>query len=497
MGGETGSDEFIEDDDTSQVIWIPVKLDIGAPDRGDQPTDDQSGDAGQDDDRRRDAGDSSPGTGEGRSGTDEGPAEAADRAGKAPESPSEREPGASDIAAIIAEDPPNGRTGDTEPESETEDVPDPPPQDDEPAPREAREDSEPGRSTEGGPEPSQEQKSDRLWHRLGSGERDTPARSSGSADSASDRRATDRSGQREVDRSEESTGESTEADTAGEGRLWKSRESGPTGSDGGSSTVSGRGGDTTADTEGGETAPPGGDRAPEQGTSFDHLLERSSGSDNPRPVGSPSVETDLDAFFSDLEEFDRATSGSQVLVISPRDHSITDEVCSQFLTAGGVSGRNAMFVTAVESPPERVEICRNNDGWTGGKVAVIELGDTGSGAADELGSVGGEEVVHKRVNSPKNLSRTGLLITQTLKQWSNSEQPSVLCFHTLTAISGYVESETFFQFLFTLQAKLDSLGVTGHYHMDANRHDQQEMNTLKTLFDLVVTISRDGEIEVE
>lgn len=493
MGGETGSDEFIKDD-TARIIWIPVKLDIDAPDSGDQPADEQSGDAGQDDNRGPDAGDSSPEPGEGRSGADEGPAEADDRAGEPPESPSESEPGAGDIAAIIAEDPPDGRVGDTEPEGETQDVPDLPPRDDEP---DTREDSGPERSTESGPEPSRDKKSDRLWHRFGSGERDTPAQSSGSADSAGDQRATDRSGQREIDRSEKNTGESTEADTAGEGRLWKGRESGPTGSDGGSSTVSGQGADTTADAGGGETAPPGRDRAPEQGTSFDHLLERSSGSDDPLPVGSPSVETDLDAFFSDLEEFDRATSGSQVLVISPRDHSITDEVCSQFLTAGGVSRRNAMFVTAVESPPERVEICRNNDDWTGGKVAVIELGDTGSAAADELGSVGGEEVVHKRVNSPKNLPRTGLLITQTLKEWSNSEQPSVLCFHTLTAISGYVESETLFQFLFTLQAKLDSLGVTGHYHMDANRHDQQEINTLKTLFDLVVTISRDGEIEVE
>jgi hypothetical protein len=252
--------------------------------------------------------------------------------------------------------------------------------------------------------------------------------------------------------------------------------------------------DTTTD---GDTATGETDGSSSPGTSFDHLLERSRGKGgNARPVGSPSVETDLDTFFSDLEEFDRATSGSQVLIISPRDHSISDEVCSKFLTAGGVSGRNAMFVTAVESPSERIEICETNEDWTGGEVAVIEVGETGSDD-ESFGQFGGTGVIHKRVNSPKNLSKTGLLITQTLKKWSGSNQPAVLCFHTLTAISSYVENETLFQFLFTLQAKLNSLGVTGHYHMDANRHSQQEMSMLKTLFDLVVSISRNGEIELE
>jgi hypothetical protein len=214
-------------------------------------------------------------------------------------------------------------------------------------------------------------------------------------------------------------------------------------------------------------------------------------------VDSPSAETDLDTLFSDLEEFGQATSGSQVLVISPEGHSITDEVCSRFLTASGAPERNAMFVTAVESPSERVDICRDCDDWAGGEVAVVEVGDTGPSSGDALEPVGGEDVIRKQVNSPKNLSKTGLLITQTLKRWSDRGQPPVLCFHTLTAISGYVDAETLFQFLFTLQAKLNSFGVTGHYHMDAGRHDQQEINTLKPLFDVVITVSRNGEVEVE
>lgn len=471
MGGETADDPDEEDDEPNSLVWESVNEDVPS-DSGDQPGDQSGDDQSTADEKSSDTGD---GAGEPPESEPE-PASESDTTGGGK---------AVDLEALITEDPAGGGDEDRDQGGKERDSPEPSPGNDEGTPAEKRASEE---SDSNGKR--KKEQSDRVWNRFGSEEREAPTESGGSADttsSTSSTEDTDRSGQ-------EDTAGTEKADTTDDGRLWNRGKSEATESRSESADRGGSGGEEG----GGDTATAEDDTAPKQGTSFDHLLERSgSGSGNTRPVGSPSVETDLDAFFGDLEEFDRATSGSQVLVISPRGHSITDEVCSQFLTAGGVSGRNAMFVTAVESPAERVDICRNNDDWTGGKVAVIELGDTGTDSDDALGSVGGEEVVRKRVNSPKNLSKTGLLITQTLKKWSSSDQPSILCFHSLTAVGGYVRNETLFQFLFTLQAKLNSFGVTGHYHMDANKHDQQEINTLKTLFDLVVTISRDGDIEVE
>jgi hypothetical protein len=355
---------------------------------------------------------------------------------------------------------------------------------------------------ESGTEPSGEGRSGRpgsdsgrLWNRFGDGE-DTGESSEGgqSRQSTPGPKGSEPAGQESAD----TDAGGASADTADSDRLWNRH--GGSGGQEGANTAS-TGGDTTS--RGGDSGPDGGAETAAGdesggGSSFDHLLERSGGgSGNPRPVGSPSVQTDLEAFFDDLDEFDRATSGSQVLVISPRDHEISDDVCSQFLTAGDVSRRNVLYVTTKQPASERLQICQGNDDWVGGKVGVVEMGDTGTSRDADLGSIAGEEIVHKRVSSPKNLSKAGLLITQTLKKWSGSDQPSILCFHTLTGISGYVQNETLFQFLFTLQAKLNQFGVTGHYHMDASRHDQQEVNTLKTLFDLVVTVSADGDIEVE
>ena len=458
MGGETAADDPAEEEEAADsMVWVPVERDDGAKSES-RPAD--------------------------------------DRAKTVSDTASQSDTETVDPEALIAEDPADGSDGDANEETGRQDQS---PREGGPDSVEPHEDHAPGKSTDGGSEPpAEKEEPDRLWNRLGQND---PSRdqSGESADSSSKQPASDRNRQRSVDESDGKGREPADADTTDGGRVWNSEGSEPAGSDGSrdSSITQEPGSEGTATTGSGAVAPAGGDKTPEQKTRFDNLLEQSGGgSGQSRPVGSPSVETDLDAFFSDLDEFDQATSGSQVLVISPRGHSITDEVCSQFLTAGGTSERNTMFVTAEEPPSERVEICRNNDDWTGGKVAVIELGNTGSDA-DQTLTVDGEDVMLKRVNSPKNLSKTGLLITQTLKKWPNSDRPSIMCFHTLTAISGYIDNETLFQFLFTLQAKLNSFGVTGHYHMDAGKHDDQDINTLKTLFDLVVTISQNGEIEVE
>lgn len=296
-----------------------------------------------------------------------------------------------------------------------------------------------------------------------------------------------------------------------EDRLWNRigrDESEPATGDGGSGT-----GDTdsTVEPTGNEApTPEGGTRSdgnPGQArsstpgeNSFDHLLDRtteepSHSGTGSRQVSGTSLETELETFLSNLTEFDKATAGSQVLVISPSGHSITDEVCAGFLASGEASEKDVMFVTSAQSPGDRLQICRNSVDWTSGEVAVVEVGDIGG--TDSVETVNGDPVLTKRVTSPKNLSKIGLLITQIMKGWSNNDRPSMLCFHTLSSISGYVQNQALFQFLFTLQAKLDSYGVSAHYHMGADQHDDQELNTLKTIFDVVIRVSANGEIDVE
>ncbi len=54
-----------------------------------------------------------------------------------------------------------------------------------------------------------------------------------------------------------------------------------------------------------------------------------------------------------------------------------------------------------------------------------------------------------------------------------------------------------FQFLFTLKGQLNSMGVRGYYHMDPAVHTENEINTIRSAFDISVTVSSDGSIDIQ
>lgn len=234
---------------------------------------------------------------------------------------------------------------------------------------------------------------------------------------------------------------------------------------------------------------------PVEPSSFDRLLEDRSTS-NPRETDAErtaSTASGTSGLFDELGEFDRTSSGSQVLVLSPLSHSVTQEVFEDFLTAGTAAGRNVMLVStrdrneSVLSPVFR-EVSTNGDA----NLTVIELGDVSMGG----GEMESDSVTISAVSNPKNLSKCGLVVMQTLRTWEGNDFPTAFCFHSLSDLRGFVDDEVLFQFLFTLKQKLKSSGASGLFHMDPGKHDTHQVNTLKELFDIVVSISRDKDVEI-
>jgi hypothetical protein len=327
--------------------------------------------------------------------------------------------------------------------------------------------------------------SDRVWHQFG-------------FDGAP---AAEHQAEEIPDEKPPSEDEAADDDDGGTGRMWEMGDDGMTpGEEAGvqSSTPAAQGVSGKVPTEGRDGDTQAADNAPT--SRFDSLIEDTEGRESEADRSPKRSEgTELETLFSDLDQFDRATSGSQVLVVSPRDHRITKEICSHNLTSGSQSSRNILFVTTVQNPEERVSICRESEEWTGGNVGVIEVGDVmeGSASEGEVGPVDGSPVTYKRVKNVKNLSKLGLLTTQIINDWADSSQPSGVCFHTLSTLAGYVQKETLHRFLFTLQARLSSLGVSAHYHLDAGAHDPEELATYESIFDLVLQVDQDGRIELD
>ena len=196
---------------------------------------------------------------------------------------------------------------------------------------------------------------------------------------------------------------------------------------------------------------------------------------------------------------DRVTSASSVLVLGPTEGSVSDAVCSRFLT-GEEGSRDVIFVTFQESPEDRVDVCRLADGWEGGEIGIIEVGrgSRNAPAASEItgdGSVGSITVRH--VSKPGDLSKLGIVITQLLSEFEDTPRRTVLCFHTLSALHNQVGTKTLFRFLNTLAGRLRSADALGHYHMDPDLHDEIVVETLRPIFDSVVRYSADGKLEID
>ncbi|MFW6321044.1 MAG: DUF7504 family protein, partial [Halohasta sp.] len=222
----------------------------------------------------------------------------------------------------------------------------------------------------------------------------------------------------------------------------------------------------------------------------------------PQPTDSPtrsSTADPIDRILNDIDVFGRATSSSQVLLLSPTAHSITNDIYRRYLLPSDGSGRNVLFVSAIQTMDDQLAAIREIPDWTEGRTAVIEVGQRGlKPTGPEAGPDPTHQLdVYKGIPNHQHLAKLGINISHTVSEWSDTRRPTVVGVHTLSSIQQYVGNETMFQFLFTLKGQLNSMGVMGLYHMDPAVHSENEISTIKSAFDLVITVSPDGRVDVQ
>jgi hypothetical protein len=189
----------------------------------------------------------------------------------------------------------------------------------------------------------------------------------------------------------------------------------------------------------------------------------------------------------DSEELAQIDPTAQVLVLGSASNRVHDQACSAFL-ASGPEHRNALIVTTGNSVTERLRVCHEASGGSFSEFAVIAVGG-GQRATEEseiTESVTGSSVKLHRVSSPTNLSRLGIVISQTISKWDGDDVQPVVCFHTLTHFLNYVDTEQLFRFLQTLRGRFRESGVGAHYHLDPSTVDAEVLGILSPIFDDVV-----------
>lgn len=195
---------------------------------------------------------------------------------------------------------------------------------------------------------------------------------------------------------------------------------------------------------------------------------------------------------------DNSTSASQILMLTPSEHAITNEVYERCLMPPDTTGQNVLFVAAVQSANKQLPVLQSIADWNRGMTAVIEVGQNPyeTQPPSTFRHFEHDVDIYKQLSNPSNLSKLGIVISHIVTRWKETRYPTMLGLYTLSAFSQYVGTETLFQFLYTLHAQLDSSGLAGYFHMDPLQHDQSQVETLSQIFDVVVEVQPDGTVEI-
>ena len=190
--------------------------------------------------------------------------------------------------------------------------------------------------------------------------------------------------------------------------------------------------------------------------------------------------------------------GACVLLLAPSLHEATDEACLDLLTLDRPDEQNVLWVTYTRSPDACLESWMSGAGRRPGNARIVSVGDTTRSAAaragtDDDSALHGEFV--EPLSNPGDLTGLGITLSEILKEWTDTDNPTAACFDSLTALLQYADLQTAYKFLHVLTGRFEAAEVTGHFHLDPDACDQQTISTLTSLFDTVVELD-DGEWSV-
>ncbi|TKX71198.1 MULTISPECIES: hypothetical protein [Halorubrum] len=176
--------------------------------------------------------------------------------------------------------------------------------------------------------------------------------------------------------------------------------------------------------------------------------------------------------------------GTNVLIQSESRSEQTQASCHQLLFEG--DSDLDPYVLLLRYQPiegERLEDIASK----GHRTHVISIGYAQSvpPAADELVEV-------TQINNPNDITRLGIVVSRVTQGWSTDDRDIRVCYDSLNILLNYRDVKNAFRFLHVFLSTFTKTDAVAHFHADPLEGDPQAINTLKPLFDEVVSIDSTG-----
>mgnify|MGYP005863865839 CR=1 FL=1 len=167
------------------------------------------------------------------------------------------------------------------------------------------------------------------------------------------------------------------------------------------------------------------------------------------------------------------------------------QIMMDILATGTEGGNGAIVVTTKDSADRVLKDYAKRTPYDGKPVAVVDC------VTRQQGGKAQESDRIKYASSPVDMTGIGIKLSEFLQAFGDRGiGENRVMVHSLSTLLMYSDLQTVFRFLHVFTGRIQSVNGLGLFSIDSTSHDEQAMNTLKQLFDGVVTLSEDNEPQI-
>jgi len=188
---------------------------------------------------------------------------------------------------------------------------------------------------------------------------------------------------------------------------------------------------------------------------------------------------------------DENSQPSNVLLVTSTGDSCEGTACRELSERNAPAQSHVILATGLGSASERLADWDAEVGVRPAETTVVDVATaTRSVAATAAGS---EHDTWPGVTVDHVDARDLLGLSETLdRALTRSDRPTTLCVRSVSDLLQSADLETVFKLLEALTRNVERTGGVAHYHLNADVHDDETLDTLAVLFDAVVDVSDHG-----
>ena len=185
--------------------------------------------------------------------------------------------------------------------------------------------------------------------------------------------------------------------------------------------------------------------------------------------------------------------GTNILVSGP-PLSGARRLAFDVLAHGANAGEGSVIITTRDSSDRVLTDFRSLlDDPDESPVGVVDCVTQHQGRSTD-----GDEPV-KYASSPVDMTGIGIKFSEFLEEFYTERalEQNRIVVDSLSTLLTYSDPQTVFQFMHVLTSRLEDADAVGIHVVESSAHDPGDMNTLKQLFDGMVTVEDDETVSVQ